>query len=191
MNDAKADRRESPEGVSRLPVGLRGSYQLPEVTQTLREGLAEYYRVNPGLSEPRKIRDSRSAAYFHSHDTTHVVFGTHTGALHEAANDWWTFFGVDIRIRDYVGGFFATDESAAIMQQFGSPRQSAQLFLHGLRILPEVRRRAGQMHKKWPWRPPEEAWERPLCEIRAEYGIQVYWPEPRPELESHFAMPAA
>ena len=141
MNDPKADRRESPACASRLPVGLRGSYQLPEAPQTLREGLAEYYRVNPGLSEPREIRDSRSAAYFHSHDTTHVVFGTHTGALHEVATDWWTFFGVDIRVRDSVSGFFATDESAAIMQQFGSPKQSAQLFLHGLRILPEVRRR--------------------------------------------------
>ena len=31
-------------------VGLRGRYQLDDSEMTLREGLAEYYEVNPGLS---------------------------------------------------------------------------------------------------------------------------------------------
>ena len=114
-----------------LPWDLRGQYQLPDATMTLREGLAEYYRVNPGLSDPVEINDPKSAFYFRNHDSTHVVFGTHTGELHEGINDLWTIFGVDIRLRDYAGGFFATDESKTIVTvicDFGERYVQTSLF---------------------------------------------------------------
>ncbi len=56
-----------------LPSGIRGHYQLPDTTMTLREGLEEYYAVNPGLSVPATIRDAKSASYFHNHDSTDLV----------------------------------------------------------------------------------------------------------------------
>ena len=155
-----------------LPAGLRGRYQLDDSSMTLSEGLAEYYRVNPGLSVPAEIRDSKSAAYFHSHDCTHVVFGTHTGFLNEGVNDMWTILGVSIRFRDYAGGFFATDESKEITKQF-APLPLARSLWRTLRLTPEIWRRTRSMAKTWPWVPPQELLDRPLKEIRAEYGIEI------------------
>ncbi len=159
-----------------LPPGIRGRYQLAETTMTLREGLAEYYEVNPGLSDPATLRDPASATYFHNHDCTHVVFGTHTAPLHEGVNDFWTIFGVDIRLRDYVGGFFATTESKKIAKSFGTWDTIVQT-LRSLRLVFDIRRRAKAMHQKWPWTPPNALLDRPLVEIRRSYGIAVFRPE--------------
>jgi hypothetical protein len=159
-----------------LPNGMRGHYQLAGSTMTLGEGLAEYYRVNPGLSEPAKITAAKSAAYFHNHDSTHVIFGTHTGPLHEGANDLWTLFGVDISFKDYAGGFFATDESKQIAQEFDY-KTLGPLLWGSLKLVPEIRRRCKAMSKKWPWTPPDDFLSRPLDELRAEFGIEVFVPE--------------
>ena len=157
---------------------------------TLREGLEEYYAVNPGLSVPATIRDAKSASYFHNHDSTHVVFGTHTGELHEGVNDMWTIFAVDIRFRDYAGGFFATDASVEIVKQFNAAgiasniKSIAALLSGTLRLTPEIRRRAKAMTKKWPWTAPEAYLDRPLDTLRKEFGIAVFQPEALLGLES-------
>ena len=158
-----------------LPAGLRGHYQLPDSSMTLRDGLAEYYRVNPGLSDPAEIADPKSAAYFHNHDCTHVVFGTHTGYLNEGVNDLWTILGVDLRFRDYVAGFVASDESKEIMKQF-EPRSLARALWRSLCLTPEIWRRTRAMTRKWPWVPKQELMDRPLKEIRAEFAIDVFGP---------------
>jgi hypothetical protein len=168
-----------------LPWDLRGQYQLSDSTMTLREGLAEYYRVNPGLSDPADINDPKSALYFRNHDSTHVVFGTHTGELHEGINDLWTIFGVDIRFRDYAGGFFATDESKTIVKQF-ELKSMIRILWQTVRLWPELRRRARAMTKKWPWTPPEVFLDRPLNELRAEFGIELL----RPEIQLGLERPA-
>ena len=159
-----------------LPWDLRGHYQLPDASMTLREGLEEYYRVNPGLSDPAEITDPTSALYFRNHDSTHVVFGTHTGPLHEGINDLWTIMGVDIRFREYAGGFFATDESKTIAKQLdlGS---ILPLLWRSLRLWPEIRRRTRAMARKWPWTPPTPYLDRPLKDLREEFGIRVMRPE--------------
>lgn len=157
---------------SSAPRLLRGEYQRQHSALTLREGLAEYYRVNPGLSDPATIADDKSATYFRNHDTTHVVFGTHTGKLDEVVNDLLTLFGVEVRFLDYLGGFLATDESASIAKQYADTSAFALLW-RALKLVPKVWRRTRAMHKKWPWTPPPELMDRPLAEIRQQYGIEV------------------
>ncbi len=154
----------------------RGEYQRSDTTQTLRAALAEYYLVNPGLSDPATITDPKSARYFHNHDCTHVVFGTHTGPLDEGVNDLFTFFGVDVRYFDYITGFFATKESKQIVKSYAGPSILALTF-RTLRLLPKTRRTCRAMTKKWPWDPPEDVFDQPLAEIRAVYGIELWRPE--------------
>lgn len=156
--------------------GLRGSYQAPDSTMTLREGLAEYYRVNPGLSDPKNIRDPKSARYFRCHDTTHVIFGTSTTDLHEGVNDMWTFFAVDIRYVDYGIGFIATDESKAIAKTFTIVGLWHALW-GALSLTPELWRRTRRLKRRWPWDPPEDHLDRTLVDLRADYGIEVFLPE--------------
>ena len=140
---------------------------------TLREGLQEYYRVNPGLSEPNQIKDPKSAAYFHNHDCTHVIFGTHTDVLNETINDLWTIFGVQIGFWDYGAGFFATDESKEISKSAFTPRSLLEA-TRGLKLTGMVRRHARAMTKKWPWTPTPEMLDRRLVDLRNEYGIDVF-----------------
>jgi hypothetical protein len=156
--------------------GIRGRYQDPETTMTLREGLAEYYQVNPGLSNPANITNEKSTAYFRNHDTTHVVFGTNTAILDEAVNDMLTIFGVDIRLRDYFWGFFATDEAKTIAKEFRVVPVLSALW-HTARLMPKIWRHSRAMTKKWPWAAPGALMDRPLREIREEYGIELFRPE--------------
>lgn len=174
MKSATAGPPEPEHGP--LPYGYRGYYQLPDATMTLGEGLEEYYRVNPGLSDPAAIENPVSARYFRNHDTTHVVFGTHTGPLHEGVNDLWTIFGAQIGYWEYARGFFATDEAKTITKEFLDWKTIAKS-LKSVRLVFEIRRRARSMHAKWPWHCPEALLGRPLDQLRDEYGIRVFRPE--------------
>ncbi|PRQ03775.1 hypothetical protein [Enhygromyxa salina] len=155
--------------------GMRGQYQIAGTSMTLREGLAEYYRVNPGLADPAQIDDVASATFFHNHDCTHVVFGTHTGILDEGVNDMWTLFGADIRLRDYFKAYISTEESKSINKEF-LKWSVFSLFWRTLRLTPKVWRHTRAMTRKWPWTPPPELMDRPLREIRELYGIEVFRP---------------
>jgi len=171
-------------------LGIRGEYQRAETTLTLREGLAEYYRVNPGLCNPAHIDDETVASYFRSHDCTHVIFGTHTGPLDEGLNDMLTMFGVDIRLLDYVKGFFSSDVAKSITKTYLN-RSIFRLLWRTLKLMPRTRRMARAMTRKWPWTPPPELLDRPLREIRREYGIEVFRPEIALELTGGDAAPAS
>ena len=167
---------------------IRGQYQLPDTTQTLREGLAEYYEVNPGLLVPDTIEDRYSADWFHCHDTTHVIFGTHTGPLDEGVNDLFTMFGVEVPYGRYIKGFFKTSGAGDIANDYRanySVRSMIALVGQTLRLLPKIRRSCKAMSRKWPWQPPEGALDRPLVEIRAEYGIEIWRPEVALDLSRH------
>lgn len=163
------------ERSTELPEHIRGHYQLQDSTMTLAEGLAEYYRVNPGLDDPKDISDPESAHFFGLHDTTHVIFGTHTGDLNEACNDWYTLFGVELVFMDYLRGYLRTEQSKRINAYYFK-WETLRVLWRGLLLLPAMRRLARGMHKKWPWQPSEKMVHTPLNELRAEYGIQVAHP---------------
>lgn len=168
---------EHPTAASIPMFGIRGDYQHPDSTQTLREGLAEYYRVNPGLVVPSTLTNAKSASFFHCHDCTHVVFGTHTGALDESVNDMLTMFGVDLRFREYLTGFAATSEAKSIFKAYASVSLLARMTWWTLKLLPKLWRTGRQMTQKWPWNPSDELLDRPLCVLRAQYNIEVFRPE--------------
>ena len=159
-----------------LPSHLRGYYQIEDSSMTLREGLQEYYRVNPGLSDPDTIEDPVSATYFRNHDASHVFFGTHTGDLNEGVNDLLTMWGLDVLYKDYVTGFAATQESKSIAKQFLKLKIFLTLW-RTVRLIPAIRRCTKAMNTKWPWTPPQDFYEKPLNELRAEFGYQVFCPQ--------------
>ena len=161
--------------------GLRGSYQLADSTLTLREGLLEYYRVNPELIDPSALCDEPSAEFFHNHDCTHVMFGTHTGKLDEVANDLLTLFCVDIRIDEYYSAFMATNEFKVFAKNY-TASTVLDTIRYAARLLPICWRRGRRMTRRWPWSPPEAFLDRRIDELRAEFGIKVL----RPNVELGF-----
>ena len=67
-------------------------YQHQNSSQTLIEGLEEYYDSNP-----REVREfANKIPFLVNHDITHVVFGLGTSIEEESMLDTWTLRGTDI-----------------------------------------------------------------------------------------------
>jgi len=150
---------------------LRGNYQRPDSTLTLRAAVKEYMTVNPGLFELNPDDNEHAASYYLRHDYCHVIFGTDTSLLNESITDSWILFGVNVGMIEYSIGFFKTDESKEIWRQIGTVRRGLFLFWKSMQLMPMMWKRTRQMKKKWPWNPPKSYLDRPLNELRAEYGI--------------------
>jgi hypothetical protein len=147
------------------------SYLQQDCSLTLREGLREYYAANPTLVDPEQASDE-GAKFFRRHDACHVIFGTTTGLVDEALTDAWTLLGSDVTLKQYAE-FAKLNEAREVLQEIGvSGFAKASLF--GLPHVPTVWRRARRMQKKWPWAGVDALLERPLAELRREFGIAVY-----------------
>jgi hypothetical protein len=74
-------------------------------TQTLREGLAEYYALNPQVTLP-ETQPSEFAKILLAHDAGHVIYGCDTGMYDELKIlplFWWTSectFGTYLKMKD-------------------------------------------------------------------------------------------
>lgn len=67
-------------------------YMSKDSTQTLREGLDEYYKLNPHLTPPN-TQPSEFARILLAHDAGHVIYGCDTGMYDELKIlplFWWT-----------------------------------------------------------------------------------------------------
>ena len=138
---------------------------------TLREGLAEYYRMNPNITPPDEASEI-GELFFGSHDVTHVVFGTTTQNLDEGINDMWSMWGLDISAREYLSRGLEVPEVKALFT-WANMREFARDFLALPRYVPELWRRTRSMHKRWPWKDFEPYLDVSLAEIRREFGIEV------------------
>ena len=147
-------------------------YQEQDSSQTLREGLAEYYRANPGIVTRPADLPAESLALFRSHDMCHVIFGLNTSLGDETLADARTLFSCDVGVRRYVR-YLATDQTAkALFKELGY----GKALVVTLKSLPRIVRAAVAalgMNKRWPWVPPDAHLDRPLGELRREFGIRV------------------
>jgi hypothetical protein len=71
---------------------MNQSYVDKAITQTLREGLAEYYHLNPHVTSP-ETQPSEFAKILLAHDVGHVIYACDTGMYDELRLlplFWWT-----------------------------------------------------------------------------------------------------
>ena len=71
---------------------------------TLQQALQEDWRVH-ALAGNRRIDDPAAAAFFTLHDECQVIFGTDTGVLDQACNDWYTLMWVDVDLWTVLRGY--------------------------------------------------------------------------------------
>lgn len=143
-------------------------YRDPRSIQTLAEGLAELRGAVPGLlDEGRLPEDARQL--FHNHDIAHVVFGCDTSLVQEGMVDLWTIFGSTVGLRAYLS-YMKTDEAKQVLRDVGLGR-ALWATLKALPRLAGVIVRARRMTRKWPWTDHDAYLDRPLVEIREEFGI--------------------
>ncbi len=159
----------SPVGYSAPP---RCRYQGQDSTQTLAEGLAEYYQTNRNTVARPSDLPPDSAALFRSHDMCHVIFGLDTTLADEAMADVRTLLSCDVGARRYVTYLAKDAQALAILKEVGF-----FAFVWGTVIaVPRAARAcvaAWKMQKRWPWLPPEEYQQRTLADLRREFGIRV------------------
>jgi hypothetical protein len=151
-------------------------YERRDTEQTLREGLDEYYALNPQITPP----DSQPPEFseiLRAHDVGHVIFGCDTGMYDELKIlplFWWTTectFGTYLQMKDSP----AVDVMYADMIR---EKGRLWLFLAVLKALPgllpelvSVWSRTRKWSKRLPFLEDEQLLDRRLSSIRAEYNI--------------------
>ncbi|WP_019505606.1 hypothetical protein [Pleurocapsa sp. PCC 7319] len=79
----------------------RPNYVNKYSTQTLQQGLEEYYAVNPRITDPRKL-SPEFAQILLAHDVSHVILGCDTNMYDEIKLLPLSFGTSDFKLRDYI-----------------------------------------------------------------------------------------
>jgi uncharacterized tellurite resistance protein B-like protein len=154
------------------PGGPRFRYQDPSTPMTLREGLAEYHSSFDGLVDESKTSSPLATEFFHHPDLCHVLFGCDTSLQNEGMVDLWTIFGTDVSVRQYMD-YLNVPEAKQILEEAGFVKMTLET-AKGSPKLFEVFLRARDMKKKWIFLEGNAHLDRPLSELRAEYGIRIF-----------------
>jgi hypothetical protein len=145
-------------------------------TQTLREGLAEYYALNPHVTPP-ETQPPEFGKILLAHDVGHVIYGCDTGMYDELKIlplFWWTSectFGTYLKMKNSP----AVDVMYADMI-----KEKGILWLYGsvLRVLPAlipvlipIWFKTRKRQKLLPFLEFEPLLDRTLLSIRQEYDL--------------------
>lgn len=145
-------------------------------TQTLREGLAEYYALNPHVTDPA-TQPPDFARILRAHDVGHVIYGCDTGMFDELKIlplFWWTS-GCTFQTYLKMKNSPAVDVMYADMI-----KEKGAFWLYGavLRVLPGVILelipiwfKTRHQQKLLPFLEFEPLLDRSLLEIRQEFDL--------------------
>jgi ubiquinone biosynthesis protein Coq4 len=143
-------------------------YQTPDNTMTLRQALAELRAAETDISE---TVSAGTAAALEAHDVVHILFGLDISDIDEVVAHGWMLFGTTLTMA----------EMHAVARHRDHRRLTAAMD-HGkrgallLKALPRLVRacvRARRMTKLWPWMGYVAHLDRPLNDLRREFGIVV------------------
>jgi hypothetical protein len=145
-------------------------------TQTLREGLAEYYDLNPNVTQP-ETQPAEFAKILLAHDVLHVIYGLDTGMYDELKLlpiSWWTS---ECTFRTYLK---MKDSPAVDVMYDDMIREKGVLWLYGsvLRVLPAlipalipIWFKTRKRQKLIPFLRFEPLLDRSLLDIRQEFDL--------------------
>ena len=145
------------------------SFELQNSTQTLEEGLAEYYAKNPGLVKGRANTDE-ATEFFRCHDAVHVVFGCGNSLTDEAIVKISSIFGTTGGFRILQG--YALHESREIYRALRVV-EILKTALNSFVVVSLTIIRCRRMPRRWPWRDFDRYLGVPLKNIREEFGVRV------------------
>jgi len=137
--------------------------------QTLAEGVAEYYRLNPGLAQGRGMSQA-AQEFFRCHDAVHVVFGCGNSLSDEAIVKLSSIFGTTGSFSVLKG--YRLHESIQIYKKLGVVEVLLAI-LHSAYLVPRTIVRCFRQCGRWPWSNFDKYLHVPLREIRREFAIRV------------------
>ncbi|MBH8556273.1 hypothetical protein I8751_28900 [Nostocaceae cyanobacterium CENA357] len=158
----------------------RPFYTNKHSTQTLQQGLDEYYAVNPNLTNPKKL-PPEFAKILLAHDVSHIIYGCDTGMYDELKLlplIWWTS---KYKFHDHLSTLQDSTISPVIrvmyddlIKQHGVFWLYSSIFLVLPKLLPELivmlwKNRQRQCYL--PFLNFEPLLERSLLEIRQDFDL--------------------
>jgi hypothetical protein len=145
-------------------------FKRPASTQTLAEGLAEYFAAHPDLKREAHLVSAEARQFFRSHDIVHVLYGCGTSMPDEAIVKLASLF-------DTTGGLqvlrgYTHHETLDIYRRL--PFSSTLLaLLMAPFLLARTIWRCSRQARRWPWADNERYMDRSLAELRSDFGIRV------------------
>jgi len=145
------------------------SFEHQHSTQTLAEGVKEYFLSNPGLAKGRGL-SAEAQEFFRCHDAAHVVFGCGNTLNDEAIVKLSSIFGTSGGMGVLKG--YRLHESLQIYKSL-SVVQVLKTIPQAIILVPRTILRCIQQRSRWPWDNFDRYLDIPLQEIRKEFGIRV------------------
>ncbi len=149
---------------------IQHRFESAQSTQTLAQGLAEYFEANPMLKRGPELRTEEARQFFRSHDTVHVLYGCGTTVPDEAVVKLSSFMGT-------TGGFsvlrgYANYETLDIYSRLPIGG-TAMALLASPYLIARTLWRCARQTRRWPWVEHEQYLDTSLAELRAKFGIKV------------------
>jgi hypothetical protein len=158
-------------------------YCYQDSTQTLQQGLEEYYQLNPQITDPRQITPE-FAKILLAHDVSHVILGCDTNMYDEIKLLPLSFWTSDFKFKDYIHTRKDPKIRPAIDIMYDDLiRQHGVLWLYGSilvvlpRLLPEaiaIWRKTRGTRKYYPFLNYQSLSDRFLLEIRQEFDLLTF-----------------
>lgn len=153
-------------------------------TQTLEEGLEEYYAANPNITDPRELPAATFAKILIAHDVTHVILGCNTNMYDEIKLLPLSFMTSDFKFKDYIRTNRNPKIKPAIKIMYDDLiKQHGTLWLYSSilivlpRLLPEIIKIWFQTRGKrkfYPFLEYETLLNCSLLEIRQKYDLLTF-----------------
>lgn len=145
-------------------------FESAQSSQTLAEGLTEYFAANPLLKRETTLHSPQARQFFRSHDTVHVLYGCGTTMPDEAVVKLASLFGT-------TGGFqvlrgYVNHETLEIYTQMPVGGTLFAVMLAPYLVVRTLWRCARQRNR-WPWVEYEKYLSTPLHQLRSQFGIKV------------------
>ena len=149
---------------------LAHHFESPHSTQTLAEGLAEYFASNTSLKRKDVLHSSEARQFFHSHDVIHVLNGCGTTMIDESIVKFAGIFGTTGGISILRG--YANSETMEIYTKLPLTGTLLALVCAPYLMVRTIWRCIRQT-QRWPWAAHQQYMNTPLLELRSQFGIRL------------------
>jgi ubiquinone biosynthesis protein Coq4 len=137
---------------------------------TLQHGLDNFHKKNSKYFSDRLTSEKTNEFFLH-HDVAHVLFGCDTTIYGEGVLKTWTTFGTTLGFWKMITEY--NEANAFELFRMYSFRHVVNNIFRLLMVIPLTIVRARKMSKPWPWSNYNLYLNKPISEIRKEFGIII------------------
>ena len=153
------------------------NFQNQNSTQTLEEGLQEFYSINSNFRKLSEKKDNPYARVFKEHDYTHVLFGLGTSIEEESLLDSYVIWGTKFNW-GLLWGFYRDPEYKVVINEiiskYGGWGSIFKIYASLIPLKFKVFRKCLKMKKRWSYHNiSDNDLNKTLKELREEYNIQL------------------